>query len=1342
MIFKVTVGQALLAITTYSQTLTLTKSAEQFSLIFFGTRSNSEDYDRSKYDYDKNRISATQLTIPDALKAKTEGDLILNSLFNNNITRFIHNGYKPVIYGSFDNDDLSKDDIGERQKVNIANGLIILSGPGGDVVHGDIYNDSLYGGTGSDYVFGNDGNDTIYGGDGDDLLNGGANNDTIYGDKDSDTIDGGGNDDVLNGGDGDDNIDGGTGNDLLYGNDGSDTLYGGTGSNTLYGGAHHDFLGGGDNNDLLYGGTESDTLYGGSENDFVYGGTGSDLLYGGDGADRFLTAESDPSGSDTIYADLKDRIEIYGDANDKLLINGQLITTITQQEDGINIDNQGNKWSGGFATLVVNDSLILSGALAYGFWGIDYIERPRPSGGSGTPDTFNGTEPRWVTPPAPATPYFDPGNDSHTGGPGPSTLYGRGGNDTLYGGGGNDRIEGNGDNDFLYGDSGNDSLLTGGGYNVAYGGAGDDTFAINFPEPSGRNTLYGGDGWDSFNFDWLTPATEIFSAFGGNGYDTAKLYNAGGMTIDLSRQELVYNGIGKNVIKDIEKFVLSAGDNNTITYISQSGLVDNLTNASGGNRVNLTADFKDGSDYVNFTNSSNIGNQSLVKASSGSDIIVADAFSLVIEGNAGNDLIYGNSPSAISFSPASTLLGGEGDDAIKSSYGTALIDGGGGRDTINGGTNASTIDGGLDSDIIYAGSQNDLIYWQDGADTIYGGGGNDSVIAQLSIVQMAEVALTSGGIVTWLANHGVILNSIEFINGEAVDMVIGGTGNDDLTGTSAQEKIYGGNGDDTLTGGAGDTLVGGEGKDLFIIQASAVIADDDGDQGGISVTLVGQFAEDLPVISQISLDGGAAFALNTLPVTQTGTAGADTLYGVIGAKDVLSGLDGDDLMVGYDGADTLIGGTGSDTLDGGDGVDLADYSGLGAAVRVDLVAGTDISGTATDLLTGIEQIRGAASAADTITGSSADETLRGGGGSGSNADSILGGGGNDVIDGEAGPDSIDGGAGSDSLNGGAGNDFLYYTSTTNGVAIDLINGLVADGGDVDTITGFERIVGGLFADTITGSTGNDTLYGGGGSDVITDTSGINRIWGEAGADTITGSSANNETLYGGGDNDWVFNDASADSLNGGTGNDMLDYSLRDGGITVSLQTGVNIDGDTITGFERVTGTSFADSIEGSNNNETLYGGLGDDTVRGLDGNDSLYGGSGNDILSDTGGTNRIWGDAGSDILYGGIGADSLYGGTSSDTLYGGDGDDWLEGGGSPDALYGGLGADKFRMIGTSLSSDTVYDFVLGDGDRVVLAAGTTYTVTDLGNDIKITANSNNITLIGVTDFDSAIVEFA
>ncbi len=99
--------------------------------------------------------------------------------------------------------------------------------------------------------------------------------------------------DALDGGAGDDYVAGGEGNDVILGGDGADSLWGENGDDVLEGGAGDDALSG----DFTYPSTwlyqGRDVLRGGAGADSLDGGGGADVLEGGPGADRLLGGEHD-----------------------------------------------------------------------------------------------------------------------------------------------------------------------------------------------------------------------------------------------------------------------------------------------------------------------------------------------------------------------------------------------------------------------------------------------------------------------------------------------------------------------------------------------------------------------------------------------------------------------------------------------------------------------------------------------------------------------------------------------------------------------------------------------------------------------------------------------------------------------------------------------------------------------------------------------------------------------------------------------------------------------------------------------------------------------------------------
>jgi len=91
-------------------------------------------------------------------------------------------------------------------------------------------------------------------------------------------------------------------------------------------------------------------------------------------------------------------------------------------------------------------------------------------------------------------------------------------------------------------------------------------------------------------------------------------------------------------------------------------------------------------------------------------------------------------------------------------------------------------------------------------------------------------------------------------------------------------------------------------------------------------------------------------------------------------------------------------------------------------------------------------------------------------------------------------------------------------------------------------------------------------------------------------------------------------------------------------------------------------------IEGTDENDLLFGTPSSDSILGLNGDDQLNGANGNDLVSGGADNDSIFGSGGNDILLGGSGDDLLSGGDSNDLLIDGNGADNLQGGRGDDLI--------------------------------------------------------------------------
>ena len=192
---------------------------------------------------------------------------------------------------------------------------------------------------------------------------------------------------------------------------------------------------------------------------------------------------------------------------------------------------------------------------------------------------------------------------------------------------------------------------------------------------------------------------------------------------------------------------------------------------------------------------------------------------------------------------------------------------------------------------------------------------------------------------------------------------------------------------------------------------------------------------------------------------------------------------------------------------------------------------------------------------------------------------------------------------------------------------------------------------------------------------------------------------------------------------------LLDFNVP----FTELGTALNYSGALATaGNDILAATTLFNDILGYAGNDALTGSAGPDTLRGGEGSDTVTGGAGDD--------GHLNGNQGNDSVSGGDGADTVYGGRDNDTLSGDAGNDRLSGDLGNDQLTGGAGADQF-VIRNGGGADTVTDFSLAQGDRVLLATGTAYTNAVVGGNVVITVGDATITLTGVSSFSSDIVAF-
>ncbi|MFW2831331.1 M10 family metallopeptidase C-terminal domain-containing protein [Sphingomonas sp. ID0503] len=600
-------------------------------------------------------------------------------------------------------------------------------------------------------------------------------------------------------------------------------------------------------------------------------------------------------------------------------------------------------------------------------------------------------------------------------------------------------------------------------------------------------------------------------------------------------------------------------------------------------------------------------------------------------------------------------------------------------------------------DLKTGGGNEDLFMTATGNDTVSTGGGDDVINTR------AGKAVVNGGTGTdrWIADFSTATSSAKLdlalagkqsflggsvVNIEAIELKLG-SGNDRITtlggkvGLGIGDWIDGGAGNDTISVGGGlDTIFGGAGDDLAVVDLSLEAGDfTTSHSGGVisnNLAGAGQRGVFLGGVEHVSIKTG-------------------------GGNDAFFLFDGNDTVSAGAGNDVIDTRAGKAVVDGGAGVDrwIADFSTATKAGKLDLnsnrtqsfLGGTVVRVEAVELKLG--------SANDSIL------TLTGKAGLGVN----------DYIDGGAGDDTIRAGGGRDTISGGLGNDLAivdlsleagdFTTSHSGGV---ISNNL---GGDADRgvfLGGIERV-------NIKTGGGNDQLFLFDGSDTVSTGSG-NDVF-----DTRTGKAV---VDGGAGTDQWVA-DLSAFRSDGRLDlTSSTKQSFLGGSVvrveSVSLQLG--------SGDDRIVTLTGS---KGRGINDTIHGGAGDDTIQVGGGRDVVNGGEGKDTLivdfasqagafttGNSGGwvSNGLAGKELAEVFIGGFERVSMKSGKGADYLYVASGSDTLDGGAGADTLYGRGGNDRYYVDN---AGDVVNEYADEGTDTVFASTG--YTLTN---------NVENLTLAG------------
>jgi hypothetical protein len=363
----------------------------------------------------------------------------------------------------------------------------------------------------------------------------------------------------------------------------------------------------------------------------------------------------------------------------------------------------------------------------------------------------------------------------------------------------------------------------------------------------------------------------------------------------------------------------------------------------------------------------------------------------------GNNLWFGNANASNNFSAGSgsynILVGGALRDVIYAGNGGDFVDGGAGNDEIFGGTGSDFLRGGAGADLISSGGGDDQIAGDADNDNLQGGAGNDTL---------------TGGLGYDYLQGGAGNDRYAFSRGDGVDTVFddyrytqtietqlwvesgywysdgkGGGGWVDTSHYETQysyQNVHGDGGSDTLVFGVGisaaDIAVLVSGNDLIVGVRDRANPNAPFAQLADMITLKDWF-DPLDRIETFRFADGTTWNVSNMVF---GGAGNDTLAGGA-AADVFVGKAGNDTYVMNHAGDVVLenASEGTDTVQ----TSLVSYA----------------------LTANVENLLGAATTGQTLSGNAA----------------------NNVITGNAGNDILNGGGGNDTLDGGAGGDTTVFS---------------------------------------------------------------------------------------------------------------------------------------------------------------------------------------------------------------------------------------------------------------------------------------------------------------------------
>jgi Ca2+-binding RTX toxin-like protein len=341
----------------------------------------------------------------------------------------------------------------------------------------------------------------------------------------------------------------------------------------------------------------------------------------------------------------------------------------------------------------------------------------------------------------------------------------------------------------------------------------------------------------------------------------------------------------------------------------------------------------------------------IASGGSGEDDLVSSPVGGSLSGDADNDTLEGGAGTE-------ALTGGEGNDGLSGGGGFDILVGSDGNDDLQGGDNSDVVDGGPGADTASGGAQDagsgcgDTLKLEDKTVDLvisFDGAANDTVGDGDTFTDDFESIVGGNGNDRLTGNDA--MNCLTGDDGD--DVLVGLGGEDSLDGSAGRDTADGGTGDDDLTGdypsavAGGEVFIGGEGIDRVSLTSSACDsgggncsprpvtitlddqpndgADGEGDDVRSDVEDVSVFGQFLSPPEQV----GAANVTGSATFNVIGTSQGNDTVDPGGGSDSVSTSTGDDTINARDGF--------SDRIDCDDGNDTANVDQLDIVVSCEIV---------------------------------------------------------------------------------------------------------------------------------------------------------------------------------------------------------------------------------------------------------------------------------------------------------------------------------------------------------------------------------------------------------------------